>query len=398
MRRAREQVPFYRYLPPPSEARDAEQAIEETLAAIPVLEKNAYRDNTSDLLAQDIARARLRRGMTSGTTGSALRLFHTAETLAEEYATVWRLRQMEGVQIGDPHMTFGGQIIVPYGQTKPPFWRRNSYSRQTIFSLYHMTPSNLEHYVDAIHQTDAVYVTGYPSAICLVARAMLSGGRPLPRGRLKAVFTSSESLLAFHRESIERAFGAPVRDRYGSAEFAVSMTACAESNLHVDMEFCIVEVEPQEETEDYVRGNLLVTGLSNDATPFLRYRIGDQGTRLKGPCPCGRPGDVFLDIDGRAEDFIMTPDGRLVGRLDHIFKTLTQIEEAQIRQESKEAIQVLFVPAPDFSDATRTALMKEIRRRLGQEILVDLRPVKRIAREANGKFRAVKSEVGRNAP
>ena len=91
----------------------------------------------------------------------------------------------------------------------------------------------------------------------------------------------------------------------------------------------------------------------------------------------------------------MTPDGRLVGRLDHIFKTLTQIEEAQIRQESKEAIQVLFVPAPDFNDGTRTALMKEIRRRLGQEILVDLRPVKRIPREANGKFRAIKSNVGR---
>ena len=64
------------------------------------------------------------------------------------------------------------------------------------------------------------------------------------------------------------------------------------------MEFCIVEVEVAEETEDYVRGPILVTGLANNATPFLRYRIGDVGTRLKGSCPCGRPGDVFLDVDG----------------------------------------------------------------------------------------------------
>ena len=54
--------------------------------------------------------------------------------------------------------------------------------------------------------------------------SMLEMGRPLPPGRLAAVFTSSESLLAFQRDTIEAAFGAPVRDRYGTSEFAASMT------------------------------------------------------------------------------------------------------------------------------------------------------------------------------
>ena len=44
-----------------------------------------------------------------------------------------------------------------------------------------------------------------------------------------------------------------------------------------------------------VRGPLIVTGLSTDATPFLRYRVGDVGTLRKRPCECGRPGQVFLD-------------------------------------------------------------------------------------------------------
>ena len=63
----------------------------------------------------------------------------------------------------------------------------------------------------------------------------------LQPGRLKAVLTSSESLLAFQRETIEAGFGAPIRDRYGVSEFCVSMTECAEHRLHVDMEFCLVE-------------------------------------------------------------------------------------------------------------------------------------------------------------
>ena len=139
----------------------------------------------------------------------------------------------------------------------------------------------------------------------------------------------------------------------------------------------------------------MVTGLSNDATPLFRYRIGDSGTRLKKPCECGRAGDVFLDVDGRNEDFVMTPDGRLIGRLDHIFKKQVDILEAQIRQDSKEALEVLLVPDEGFSEKSENQLVAEIRKRLGDEIHIDIRQVETIARERNGKFRAVKSNIGR---
>jgi phenylacetate-CoA ligase len=395
--RCRLHVPHYRALPAPSETRDPLEAIPRTLAAIPPLDKVAYAAEPETFIARDVPRRRLRRSKTSGTTGTALPLWYTSEALAEEYATVWRLRRACGVAIHDPHLSFGGQIIVPFGQRRPPFWRTNAHGRQTLFSLYHMAPANLPAYVEAIHATAARYVQGYPSSLHLIGRAMLEMGRPLPRGRLAAVFTSSESLLAFQRDTIEKAFGAPVRDRYGTSEFAVSMTACPENRLHVDMEFCIVEVESVEETEAWVRGPLLVTGLGNDAVGFLRYRIGDVGTRLKRPCSCGRPGDVFSDVDGRIEDYVMTPDGRLVGRLDHIFKAQLDVAEAQILQETKEAIEVRIVPRRSWNEDSARGLLKEIRSRLGEEIGVELRLVDAIAREPNGKFRAVKSRVGRSA-
>jgi phenylacetate-CoA ligase len=212
-----------------------------------------------------------------------------------------------------------------------------------------------------------------------------------------AVFTSSESVLAFHREAIEQAFGAPVRDRYGTTEFAVSMTGCDAGHLHVDSEFCVVEVEPVEETDAYVRGPLLVTGLSNYATCFLRYRIGDTGTKLKTPCPCGRPGDVFEAIEGRNDDYVVTPDGRRIGRLDHIFKGLRDIAEAQILQDHEQAVTFLIVPRPSYDGASRKKLIKEIRARLGDEIEVEIRLVGRIERGPGGKFRAVISKVGKRS-
>jgi phenylacetate-CoA ligase len=257
---------------------------------------------------------------------------------------------------------------------------------------------NLRAYVEATHTLPSRYVQGYPSSIHIVARALLESGRPLPRGRCAAVFTSSESLLAYQRASIEEAFNAPIRDRYGASEFAVSMTQCGSGRLHVDMEFCIAEVAVELETDEYETGPLLITGLGQDATPFFRYRIGDVGSRAKSPCPCGRAGDSFLEVDGRIEDYVLTPDGRMVGRMDHAFKEQLDVAEAQILQKDQDSIDLMIVPGATYNEASHRSVLKEIRSRLGHEIQVRIHLVSSIPREPNGKFRAVKSRVGRNAP
>jgi phenylacetate-CoA ligase len=396
VKRARQHVPYYRDLPEPSKAKDPSRAILETLASIPPLEKAEYGDEPQSFIARDIPRRRLIRGQTSGTTGTSLPLWSVSETLVEEFATVWRMRRSFGVTSPiDPSLTFNGNIIVPFHQSRPPFWRSSSYDHRTLFSVYHMTPTNLRAYADAVHSLPAEYIEGYPSAIHLMARTLLEDGRPIDPGRIKAIFTSSESLLSFQRETIEEAFGAPVRDRYGASEKVVSMTECREGRLHVDLEYCIVEVETSVETDEFEAGPLLVTGLSNYATPLFRYRIGDVGTRSKHPCSCGRAGDVFLDVDGRVEDYVLTPDGRLVGRLDHIFKKQLDVAEAQIIQTSEASIDVVIVPRSSYSNASSRALMREIRARLGTEIKIKIETTDSIPREANGKFRAVKSEFGR---
>lgn len=391
--RARRHVPYYRFLPPLVEAGDPAASIEKTLAGIPPLEKAVYRARSRDFVTRDVPARRLYQRSTSGTTGTALPVWHSSERIAEGLAAVWRQRRSFGVRIDDPVINFTGQVIVPLRQSKPPFWRRDYLSGMTLFSMYHLSDPNLPDYISAIHDTEASYVHGYPSVLHLVSRAMVDADRCLPPGRLKGVFTHSESVLAFQRETIERAFGAPVRDYYHSTEEAVSMTACDENRLHVDMEYGIVEIEPVEETEEYVRGPLLVTGIGSVSTPFIRYRIGDVGTRSKRPCECGRPGDVFLDIDGRIEDYVATPEGRLVGRLDHIFKNQFEIEEAQILQESPEAVEVLVVAGSGFGEKDRKNLEREVHARLGETIRVDIRQVAWIPREPNGKFRAVKSSV-----
>jgi phenylacetate-CoA ligase len=127
---------------------------------------------------------------------------------------------------------------------------------------------------------------------------------------------------------------------------------------------------------------------------MIRYRIGDVGTRSKKPCPCGRPGDVFFDIDGRIEDYIVTPDGRLVGRMDHVFKGRYDIAEAQIIQDDFKELRVLVVPSSEWNDGdSRQRLRRELEGRLGSEMNIQIEITDQISREPNGKLRAVKSSI-----
>ena len=67
------------------------------------------------------------RGKTSGTTGTALPLWYTPEALAEEFADASGARAAPpGVDLSDANLTFNGQTIVPFAQTRPPFWRTNA--------------------------------------------------------------------------------------------------------------------------------------------------------------------------------------------------------------------------------------------------------------------------------
>ena len=175
------------------------------------------------------------------------------------------------------------------------------------------------------------------------------------------------------------------------------MTGCRPGRLHVDHEFCIVEVVATETTDEWERGELLVTALGADAVPFLRYRIGDVGTRARRPCPCGRPGESFLWIDGRIEDYVVTPEGRRRAHGPRL-QGPARVAEAQFVQDTADALTVRLVPRPGFDGAAERRFLAEIRAHaLGPALALHLERVPRIEREPNGKLRAVKSRVGRIA-
>jgi phenylacetate-CoA ligase len=127
--------------------------------------------------------------------------------------------------------------------------------------------------------------------------------------------------------------------------------------------------------------------------PFIRYDIGDIATIKSGTCSCGRQSPLVAAIDGRIEGYILTPDGRRLGRLDVLFKDTENIREIQLIQKQIESVTLKIAKRPEYTSKDETTLLKNFRKYLGDIITINMEYVDVIPRESNGKFRQVVSSV-----
>ncbi len=133
--------------------------------------------------------------------------------------------------------------------------------------------------------------------------------RDLP---ISVVIFGAEPCTEAMREEIERRLDVTGIDLYGLSEIVGPGVAIecheAQDGLHVWEDRFFPEVvdpstgEPVEEGEE---GELVLTTLSKDALPVLRYRTGDMTTLNYDPCECGRTMVRMDNVTGRSDDLLI---------------------------------------------------------------------------------------------
>jgi phenylacetate-CoA ligase len=161
--------------------------------------------------------------------------------------------------------------------------------------------------------------------------------------------------------------------------------------MHVDEDFAAVEFVPVGSDGTH---RIVGTNLTNRATALLRYDTQDIATVQPGAtCACGRPGRIVERIDGRLEDYVVLHNGARIGRMDHIFKDMINIQEAQIRQVRAGELTIRVVRASAFDDRDEQELLRETAKRVGPETIVNVEYVKSLPRTPTGKLRFVVSQI-----
>jgi phenylacetate-CoA ligase len=397
VRHAYENVPFYRerwqslgITPDAIRSRD-------DLPKLPILTKEDVRQNLDRLLSRTAIRNDLVLKHTSGTTGKALHFYVSRSSIPLQWAVWWRHRARFGVHPGAWHANFTGKRVVPLDQRQPPYWRWNRPMHQALLNMHHLTPAKIGSIVEFLDSHSFEYYSGYPSIIHMLAAMAKTAGIALT-SKPRAVFTGAENMLDFQRRDIADFTGAILSDQYGASEGCGNASHCPQFVYHEDFEFGLLEGVEQA-PGDPAR-SILATGFASDVFPFIRYEIGDtavwepDGTR----CACGRSSRTLSRIEGRIDDYVVTPEGARIMRFDYIFKDSLNVKEAQVVQLRPGEVDLRLVRRPEYSQKDEADLRREFARWVSPALTLRFEYVDEIERERNGKFRAVVSRLGDPSP
>jgi phenylacetate-CoA ligase len=107
---------------------------------------------------------------------------------------------------------------------------------------------------------------------------------------------------------------------------------------------------------------------------------------------------VVARVEGRLDPLVITPEGRRIGRLDHIWKAVEHVAAAQIVQEADLTVRLRVLAEPGFDHRDRARIEAHARERLGTRVSIVIEEVDHLPRTRAGKFQAVVSHVPGSRP
>jgi phenylacetate-CoA ligase len=361
------------------------------LARIPLLDKDTVRANADALVADNATQFRPEWKQTSGSTGTPLRFMVSADSKIIDAAAALRAYAWAGYVPGMKVFTMKSYMrgwVSCWSMAGRSFDADTTkLTRQTGLALWH-----------EINRLKPGFFHGYPFALAMLARIAQEEG--LKYHRPHTIISIGESLPSSVRRALSEAYGgARIFDYYSMHENAVMITECRHGAKHFIDDYAYHEtVDAAGMPVTSGRGEIVGTSYYNYAMPLIRYCTRDFARlpSLPTPCPCGRPFPAVDVIEGRKEDFVVTPDGRILNLFDDPMNEGRGIAASQYIQDAPDHLTVNILPSPDFDPLSLAAIERELRRYVGPAMRFDFRLVDELERRPgdSGKIPFLISRIG----
>src|SRR5690606_15966560 len=125
-------------------------------------------------------------------------------------------------------------------------------------------------------------------------------------------------------------------------------------------------------------GKVVVTDLNNFAMPLIRYCVEDVGVPSDRVCGCGRGLPLMERLEGRVADFLIVPDGGRIAGISLVERNLTKVagvKQMQLIQERRELVVVNRVKGKEFTNATDSELIAELRQVFDESVEIRIQDV-----------------------
>jgi phenylacetate-CoA ligase len=198
---------------------------------------------------------------------------------------------------------------------------------------------------------------------------------------LKFTLCSYEFVSVVHRRILQRVFGVPVFNLYGSTETGHLLMENEGGEMKVSHDTAFLELVNEDSRGV---GDLIVTAFSNDYMPLLRYRIGDLAERR------ARPYGTDFIIHGRARAAFTSANGQRVTTwdVDQCFAEAPGIAHYELRQEERADAILRFVPEGSGpSEKTLSRVVSQLSALLNTDREIQAQSMDVLLPSPSGKFR-----------
>lgn len=278
----------------------------EDVRKIPFTSKQDLRDSYPYGLICEPRDRLVRMHVSSGTTGQATAVFYTRADLEVWANLLARSMYMTGARPGD---TF--QNLTGYGLFTGGLGFHYGAERLGLLTI----PSgagNSKRQIQIMRDFSTNIIHIIPSFALLLMDVISEIGLD-PRGdlSLEIAFVGAEPYSEEVRRRIEDFYGVKVYNSYGLSEMngpGVAFECPYQGGLHLWEDAFLAEIvdpETLEPVPDGSYGELILTTLTREAMPILRYRTKDLTRIVPGKCPCGRVHKRIDRIRGRSDDMFI---------------------------------------------------------------------------------------------
>ena len=309
------------------------------LRRLPFTTKNDLRDNYPFKMFAEPMKNIVRIHASSGTTGKATVVAYTANDIDLWANLMARSLCAAGATPDDIiHNAYGyglftGGLGVHYGAEK---------LGATVIPV---SGGNTERQINILKDFSPTVLTSTPSySLHLAEVAHEKGFDPKVAFKLKVGIFGAEPWSEAMREEIEKIWGIDALDIYGLSEIigpGVAMECQKEkSGLHFFEDHFIAEIIDPNTLESLPygeKGELVITSLTKEAFPIIRYRTRDITSINPEPCSCGRTHARIQRLSGRTDDMLIIRGVNVFpSQIEHILMQINEVEPHYILEVSKE--------------------------------------------------------------
>lgn len=313
----------------------------------------------------------------SGTTGQATVVGHTAEDLKNWGDCFARGIAMVG---GSADSTL--QVSYGYGLFTGGLGAHAG-GEAIGCTVIPTSSGNTKRQVQMMKDLNTDILACTPSYALLIAdTAIEMGYDPANDFQVSAVICGAEPASENMRQEISDKLGVQYCDVYGLSEImgpGVAMECSERGGLHIaeDQFLCeIIDPETLEVLPDGEWGELVITTLTRECTPLIRYRTRDVTRIVSEPCACGRTHRKIDRLRGRTDDMLIIRGVNVFpSQIEQVItgfpEIATQYQIILTNDGPLDKVELLVETEPDFPiDEVRR--LEDLKRRLAAELKSNL--------------------------